>query len=134
MKALESAGAQVVPIKYDWDEEKLLEVFEGLNGLLFPGGGTELIKTTGGITEFTDYALAAKNIMKIARDINDRGVYFPVWGTCLGYELMILAASDDLDVLDKGFSSLNYSNSIQFLEVGAYIFRKERDHVFFLGK
>ena len=117
VKALEAAGAQVIPIKYDWDDEKIKEVFEGLNGLLLPGGGTELVVEENDKIGLTPYGVVGKKLLKMAIEINDNGVYFPVWGTCLGFELMILAISDDLRVLEKGFLSLNYSNTISFLEV-----------------
>ena len=117
VKALEAAGAQVIPIKYDWDDEKIKEVMEGLNGLLLPGGGTELVLEESDSISLTNYAVAGKKLLKMAMEINDNGIHFPVWGTCLGFELMILAITDDLRVLEKGFLSINYSNTISFLEV-----------------
>ncbi len=27
-------------------------------------------------------------MIKLAIETNDKGVYFPVWGTCLGFELL----------------------------------------------
>lgn len=117
VKALEAAGAQVIPIKYDWDDEKIKEVMEGLNGLLLPGGGTELVIEESDRISLTNYAVAGKKLLKMAMEINDNGIHFPVWGTCLGFELMILAITEDLRVLEKGFLSLNYSNTISFLEV-----------------
>lgn len=33
--------------------------------------------------------------MEIADEFNDRGDYFPVWGTCLGFELMGFIANDN---------------------------------------
>jgi len=117
IKAIEASGAQVIPIKYDWDDAKFQEVFEGLNGLLLPGGGTDLVQEGNESIQLTPYGEVGKKLLKMAMDINDNGVYFPVWGTCLGFELMILAVTEDLRVLEDGFVSLNYSNSLSFLEV-----------------
>ena len=132
VKALEAAGAQVIPIKYDWDDEKIKEVMEGINGLLLPGGGTELVLEESDRISLTNYAVAGKKLLKMAIEINDNGIHFPVWGTCLGFELMILAITEDLRVLEKGFLSLNYSNTISFLEV-FIMFLTYKIYFFFAG-
>lgn len=49
--------------------------------VLFPGGATYF-------TEKNGYADAGKYIFTIARELNAKGEYFPLWGTCLGFELM----------------------------------------------
>lgn len=45
VKFLESSGAQVYPIKYDLDQDKLRAIFNSINGLFFPGGGANLLKS-----------------------------------------------------------------------------------------
>lgn len=117
VKALEAAGARVVPVKYDWDDAKILEVFEGLNGLLLPGGGTELTLVQNQSVVLSNYAIKGKKILQLAKEINEKGEYFPVWGTCLGFELMALSFSEDVNVLENNFLSLNYGNSLEFLQV-----------------
>ena len=122
IKALEAAGAKVVPIKFDWSDEKLKEVFKGINGLLLPGGGTELTEIIDGKTKFTSFGEILKKIIKMAIDINEKNEeYFPVWGTCLGFESLVLSISEDLNIL-QNFSSLNYSNVLNFVEVGVILF------------
>ena len=115
VKSLEAAGARVLPLKYDWEDDKIQEVFEGINGLFLPGGGAELINQGADGYELTRYGRIGVKILRIAKEINDKGVYFPVWGTCLGFELMILAISGDLTILEN-VTSLNYSNSLNFVE------------------
>lgn len=52
-------------------------MFQNINGLYFPGG---------------DYILTIKSyfmrnagyLLNKALEANDKGIYFPVWGTCLG--------------------------------------------------
>ncbi|KPP72969.1 gamma-glutamyl hydrolase-like, partial [Scleropages formosus] len=61
VKYLEMAGARVVPVK-----------------LLIPGGGANLISS--------GYAKAAKIFYELAVKANSQGDYFPIWGTCLGFE------------------------------------------------
>ncbi|XP_019610128.2 gamma-glutamyl hydrolase [Rhinolophus sinicus] len=78
VKYLESAGARVVPIRVDLKNEEYEKLFQSLNGVLYPGGSASITKS--------GYAKVAKIFYKLARQSFDDGDYFPVWGTCLGFE------------------------------------------------
>ncbi|XP_027426421.1 gamma-glutamyl hydrolase [Zalophus californianus] len=78
VKYLESAGARVVPVRPDLTDEEYEKLFQSINGILFPGGSADL-KESG-------YALTAKKFYDLAKQSFDDGDYFPVWGTCLGFE------------------------------------------------
>ncbi|CAL8313256.1 unnamed protein product [Merluccius merluccius] len=78
VKYLESAGARVVPVRINQTLDQYVYLFRALNGVLFPGGGADLV-TSG-------YAAAAKVFYQLALEANSRGDYFPIWGTCLGLE------------------------------------------------
>lgn len=54
--------------------------------VLFPGGATYFNQSDG-------YADAGQHIYEIAQEMNDAGDYFPIFGTCLGFELLIILAS-----------------------------------------
>lgn len=57
--------------------------------MLFPGGAVWFNSTNG-------YSEAGRHIYDIAIEMNTRGEYFPIWGTCLGFELLTyLAANGD---------------------------------------
>ncbi|XP_012668738.1 gamma-glutamyl hydrolase [Otolemur garnettii] len=64
VKYLESAGARVMPVRYAL--------------ILFPGGSVDIQRS--------DYARVADIFYKLAIQSFDKGDYFPVWGTCLGFE------------------------------------------------
>lgn len=49
--------------------------------ILLPGGATYFNQTGG-------YSEAGKHIYDIAVEMNNQGDYFPIWGTCLGFELL----------------------------------------------
>ena len=49
-----------------------------LNGVLLPGGGAN-------IDNDSPYLNTIRNIIKIAKEMNDNGDYFPVFGICLGF-------------------------------------------------
>jgi hypothetical protein len=40
--------------------------------------------------------------------MNDKGIYFPVWGTCLGFEVLLLSIAKNNNVLSN-FNSTNHS-------------------------
>jgi len=58
--------------------------------LLIPGGEAEF-NVTGG------YATAGLELIRLAKKKNDAGVYFPVWGTCLGFELLFAFSANHTD-------------------------------------
>lgn len=73
VKWLESAGARVVPIPYNYPIADMTTLFSRINGLLLPGGGAELPKVVS-------------HALSLAEEANANGDYFPVWGTCMGFQ------------------------------------------------
>lgn len=59
-----------------------------INGILFPGGATWFDN---------GYADAGEHIYAIAKELNDRGDYFPLWGTCLGFELLTYLSANRVE-------------------------------------
>ena len=100
VKWLESAGALSIPIPYDADESLVKEIFSQINGILFPGGSADLPQS-------------AKWIWNLALESNQRGEYFPVWGTCLGFEILISLTGGE-NALQSGFSAENVSLPLIF--------------------
>ena len=75
---LESAGAQVVPVLFNQSQADLRLLFGQLSGLLLPGGHCG--------THGTAYGNASWQLLTMAKQANDAGKFFPVWGTCQGHE------------------------------------------------
>jgi gamma-glutamyl-gamma-aminobutyrate hydrolase PuuD len=87
VKFIEMSGAQVVPIfAYTKNRTYFDALLPKLNGVLFPGGG-EAISIGNIWTSNADY------ILKYAISENKKGNPFPVWGTCLGWELLAYLTS-----------------------------------------
>lgn len=86
VKALEASGARVVPIMIGKDRSYYEDIMGKLNGVLFPGGATYFNQSNG-------FADAGQHIYDLAIEMNEAGDYFPVFGTCLGFELIIILAS-----------------------------------------
>ena len=118
IKYLESSGARVVPIMNDLSEDEILKLFKSINGVLFPGGGVNL-NTSG-------YAEIGKRIIDLAKIAYDEGDYFPIWGSCLGFEFLSTLISGDINILSQTDSenlplpldfSQNYRNSKMFANI-----------------
>jgi len=81
VKYIEAQGARVVPILYDESDETTLDKINHLDGVFLPGGG-------GNYYDKGEYIL--KEVIKK----NDAGHFYPIWGTCLGYEHLVTYTAD----------------------------------------
>ena len=81
VKFMEASGARVIPLIWNEPDEIWGEKLSKINGVLFPGGDS-------------DYLEYGRKIMDRLIQYNDEGNYFPAWGTCLGFENMLIWASD----------------------------------------
>jgi gamma-glutamyl hydrolase len=72
---LEAAGARVVPLILGEPEEITRDKLSKLNGIFLPGGDG-------------DFFYYGKFIYDTVKEYNDKGIHYPIWGTCIGYEDM----------------------------------------------
>lgn len=110
VKYLEMSGAQVVPLFYKSSQAVLNKTLQQINGVLFPGGDQAInIKN--------NWTKNAEFILEFAKQQNDNGKVFPVWGTCLGHELLsYLTANFDDKMLEGVTDEAPKVNSIQVLK------------------
>lgn len=105
VKYLESAGARVVPINYYATQEELDELFAGLNGIFFVGGGSS-------------FPPSAQYLFDKTVKANDNSDFSPLWGTCMGFQWLLIAASRNPNILDPQdgtqLDSENYSIPLDF--------------------
>ncbi|ODN06193.1 Gamma-glutamyl hydrolase A [Orchesella cincta] len=98
VKYVEGAGARVVPILVDQDEDYLRKMFNSINALFFPGGAITFEYDNSTINNSSKgFVSSGLFLMKLAKEANDKGDYFPVWGTCLGFEFMLFAEGNGQD-------------------------------------
>jgi len=97
VKFIESAGGRVVPIHFTHTFERLDDIMSNINGILFTGGDLDLIDPQTG--EYSQYTKLASHIYQKAKEINDNGVVFPLWGTCQGHQLMMLLESQNNQII-----------------------------------
>jgi len=109
IKYLESAGARVVPVVWDQSPDDLTSIFSRLNGLLFPGGGINLLDFN------TPYMQAILHLYNLVIDANTKGDYFPLWGTCMGFQEITVVSANTPSVLDiDSFDSENLPQALNF--------------------
>jgi gamma-glutamyl hydrolase len=104
VKYLEASGARVVPVNYYASNAELDKIFNSVNGFFFPGGSSSFPKSAQYIF---DKVVAA----------NDAGDYMPLWGTCMGFQWLLIAASKNQNILDPPsgqMDSYNYSIPLDF--------------------
>ncbi|KAI8111716.1 hypothetical protein M9435_004215 [Picochlorum sp. BPE23] len=116
---IESAGGRVVPIRYDSSKEEVEELFETLNGLVFPGG-------SGTLWYGHAFFDTAAHLWSLAKDANRNGELFPVFGICLGFETIhiLVANRTSEEILVPAAGQESVANTLELMD-GA------KDSVFF---
>jgi hypothetical protein len=66
IKWIEAGGARSIPIPYDAKTEMVEDLFSQVNGVLFPGGGSDL-------------AQSAVDVWRLANQANQNDEFFPIW-------------------------------------------------------
>jgi len=107
VRYLQEQGLYVVPLRYDMDSESLADLLPKLSGVLFTGGGTELAKGR-------PYYETGKAVYDFVISEGEQGRPFPLFGVCLGYEMISIITADDPNILDTGFDSYDYALPLQF--------------------
>lgn len=74
----EERGVHVIPIPYDTTEHE--HYFNMINGLVIPGGETTYI------VKNKDFVNTVSKFIELS--VKDKE-YFPIWGTCFGYEILL---------------------------------------------
>ncbi|CAG9461316.1 unnamed protein product [Pedinophyceae sp. YPF-701] len=82
VKFVEGAGARAIPVLHDEPEETQRTKYEACSALLIPGGDADLGPDS-------TFRISAKRFLDWAEDEHADGGYFPIWGTCLGFELLV---------------------------------------------
>ena len=112
VKFAEMAGARVIPLMYNDTDEHLIDLTSQINGVIYPGGGTNLTYKNGSLTE---YSRKGKVVLDKIKQMNDNGIHFPVLGICLGMQEITVIEAPYPDVLQKKkFDSDDIASNVTF--------------------
>ena len=111
VKFVEAGGARSVPIRFDAPQAELARLFRAVNALLLPGGAADVAALSQ-----SAYARAGAFLWAMASDAAVVGDYFPVHGTCLGWEQMAVLAARNGSALtrDPPFASTDGAATLQW--------------------
>jgi gamma-glutamyl hydrolase len=110
VKYLESGGARVVPIPFTLPYQAMEQLLAQLNGVLLPGGGSDMSVPS-------PYRTAVETVWAYVTKANAAGDYFPLWGTCQGFEQIAVLAAGNVSVLSR-FDAENISLPLTAVAAG----------------
>ncbi|GMH89178.1 hypothetical protein TrST_g12967 [Triparma strigata] len=111
IKYLESAGATTVRVPFTASDDEIRKFVDNSNGFFFQGGKPSL-------------PASAVSAFNYVNEIQDNGVYYPMWGTCLGFQWLTQLIADDTSVLELGvFDSEDLLLPLRDVEDGSRMFR-----------
>jgi len=108
VKFLESAGARAAPVFVNSSMEEVERMFNSLNGIILPGGHVKLNQS--------GYTTVGRKFFELAKKAyDDTGEVFPIWGECLGLELIAMLVGErniSLGQYDESLFSLTDARNI----------------------
>ncbi|XP_065213627.1 gamma-glutamyl hydrolase-like [Planococcus citri] len=107
VKAVECSGAKVVPIFIRQNHSYYERIMNSINGIVLPGGNAS-------VTPGFPYYDASATIFKIAQQMNDKGISFPIFGVCLGFQAMLNIHNNNTDLLMQ-CDSIHETNNLEFV-------------------
>ena len=118
---VEQAGGRAIPIHYDATEEQIDYIMDRINGVFFTGGGNDLFDNNG---HLLPYSITGLYIMNHVLLQNSKGKFMPLWGTCLGFELISVLISNSTKILSycPDRQCIDYATTIQFAQLNTKLF------------
>jgi gamma-glutamyl hydrolase len=102
----------VVPVPHYLPESELYALLGSINGIIFPGGFEDFYKVVDGKRVPDQFLTTVRRIMDWAKLQNDSGTHWPIWGICLGIQVLHYAIDINIDMqtVNAGFMP----NTIKF--------------------
>lgn len=99
---LESLGAESLAIHPWYTHEYLDSLLSKINGVLFMGGGRD----------FNSSSLWEQTALYILKSSLSKPI--PIWGTCLGFQLITFLLSEDNSIIKHQYNHMGYLDNITF--------------------
>ncbi|EGR34587.1 peptidase C26 family protein, putative [Ichthyophthirius multifiliis] len=119
VKWIEASGGRPIAIPYDISDQEIDFYLSKINGIVFPGGNASLWEYEPSATGFANMTITGTKILKKVIQMNQNGTFFPLLGTCLGYELIVLGLTGNEKVLDHLNSTNHVLNTHVFLNISS---------------
>ena len=85
---VESIGATALILPYSITKTALLKEMDKVHGIIWTGGAIESNRYSE--NQRMTYLVTLHRCFLQAKEYNDNGRYFPIWGSCLGFEMLVL--------------------------------------------
>jgi len=93
VRFVEAAGARVVPMLHTMSRKQIMKRFNAVNGVYVPDGEADVCAGA--------FAELVKFVLDLAKQTNQMGDYFPVWGGALGFQVMLVQLSGNCSMLSS---------------------------------
>jgi gamma-glutamyl hydrolase len=127
---IESAGGIPIAIHWDLPERDLIKVLDSVNGILFTGGDADMWEFDRHKNDivFTNFTQRASFIVAYAIHLNDKGIHFPVYGICQGFEVITMSLAGKPHIIDH-FKHPVQHDSVEILETSSRMYSTLQDHM-----
>jgi anthranilate/para-aminobenzoate synthase component II len=95
-----------VRINYNVPPKVMETTLKSCDALIWPGGAIESPNYT--LKQYEDYMLTLENTYKTVLDLNDGGRRYPLWATCLGFEVLYVFETVHHVKFNKVFTYARY--------------------------
>ena len=102
-------GAIPVLVPFDVPDERLQAILEEVDGFLLPGGDTDIKDKDQRDTPYQE--VTKKIIAHSEKTFNAEGKFFPIFGTCLGFEQIFMKYGTN-PILTEGFKDQDVMHPI----------------------
>jgi gamma-glutamyl hydrolase len=89
---IESIGCTAVIIPYSITKTALHKQMGKIHGVIWTGGAIETERYSE--HQRMTYLMTLQRCFLQAKEYNDHGRYFPIWGSCLGFEMIVLMGEE----------------------------------------
>lgn len=135
VKWIEQSGLRVIPIKFDLPLKSIRILLRKINGLVIPGGAAnfinqhkckfikKIIKVKKKYKKYcaSRFMKTVNFILKEAIIMNENNIFFPIWGTCLGFEVILVSLSKQT-LPRRKINSLNHSQNVFWEKINSKYF------------
>lgn len=101
VKYIESGGGRTLRVPFTANSTQVEEIYKQTSGLLLMGGSATLPQ-------------AARDLYSLKLKGDSNGSFYPMWGTCLGFEWINQLVSEDDSIIDSKFNAENISLALDF--------------------